>query len=411
MSVVERLKKHILVDGFHVVLDPEKSHGSWIVDRETGKEYLDCYSQFASQPLGWNHPMLKVYLKDVSDVAVHKIANSDMYSEEYCSFVETFAEVCPDFKHFFFIEGGALAVENALKAAFDWKCQVDPRHQPSDGRFLDVIHFKEAFHGRSGYTLSLTNTGDLKTKWFPKFDWTRVTNPKMHGDRPVKELEQECLDQMVKALETKNVAAIIFETIQGEGGNHLFRTEFFKEVRNLADIHGALLIFDEVQSGMGITGKWWAYEHYGIVPDLMVFGKKTQVCGFCSTSRIEDAPNHVFKQSGRINSTWGGNIVDMARATIILDIMRDEELVEQAAVVGAYFKEQLEGLPVSRVRGKGLMLAFSLPDVARRDEVIKKMQEKMMVLKSGDDSIRFRPCLTFSKEDVDQAISFIRESL
>lgn len=411
MTVVERLKKHILVDGYHVVLDSEKSHGSWIVDRETGREYLDCYSQFASQPLGWNHYSLKEFIGYVQEACMHKIANSDMYSEVYCDFVETFAEVCPDFKHFFFIEGGTLAVENALKAAFDWKCQVDPRHQPSDGRFLDVIHFKEAFHGRSGYTLSLTNTGDLKTKWFPKFNWTRVTNPKMHGDRPVEQLEQECLNQMTVALKTGNVAAIVFETIQGEGGNHLFRPEFFKAVRGLADQYQALLVFDEVQSGMGITGKWWAYEHYGIVPDLMVFGKKTQVCGFCSTDRIESAPEHVFKQSGRINSTWGGNIVDFARATVIIDIMRDEELVEQAALVGAYFKEQLETLPVTNVRGKGLMLAFSLPNASRRDEVIKKMQENMMVLKSGEDSIRFRPCLTFTKEDVDQAMVFIKESL
>jgi len=414
MGVISDLKKYVLVDGFHVVADLEKSHGSWVVDKETGKEYLDCYSQFASQALGWNHPSLDC---DFGDVIKHKMANSDMYTETYRDFVDKFAEVTPDFDHYFFIDGGALAVENALKAAFDWKCQVNGNTSRSDGQNLDIIHLREAFHGRSGYTMSLTNTGELKTKWFPKFNWTRITNPKIQhpmSKERVQNLEQLSLQEAHHALKKGNVAAIILEPIQGEGGDNHFRKEYFEELRKLADQFEALLIFDEVQTGLGLTGKMWAYEHFGVTPDILVFGKKTQVCGIASTKRINQATNNVFRTSGRINSTWGGNIVDMARSKAIIEIIQNENLVDNAYRTGLEFLSMLERLPSSEVtnkRGKGLMLAFDLPSENRRDEVFNKLSEKMLVLKSGINSIRFRPHLTFNSNEVDIARRFIIDAL
>lgn len=417
-SVIESLKKHILVDGFHVVVDPEASLGSWVVDKETGKKYLDCYSQFASQPLGWNYEPLKEQRAYIEQTCLHKLANSDMYSEVYRDFVEAFHSITLDFKHYFFIEGGALGIENALKAAFDWKCQVDPKHQANDGQDLDVVHLQEAFHGRTGYTLSLTNTGEMKTKWFPKFKWTRVPNPKIPSS-PTSEMmmcydETVSLDQMEKALKTGNVAAIIMETIQGEGGDNHFRPEFFQEVRKLADKYQAMMILDEVQCGMGLTGKWWAYEHMGIKPDMICFGKKSQVCGFCANERIESAPNNVFKQSGRINSTWGGNIVDMARAKVLIDIIKSYRLVDNARQVGDYFLKLLKEIKnpeISNVRGRGLMIAFDLPTTEERDLLVNKLHDNMLVLKSGDRSIRFRPPLSFTGENAEDATAFIVKAL
>jgi L-lysine 6-transaminase len=417
MGVIDSLKKHILVDGFHVVVDTEKSHGSWIVDAETSKEYLDCYSQFASQPLGWNHPYLKEREDCFKSVAIHKLANSDCYSQVFADFVDKFAEATPDFKHYFFIDGGGLAVENALKAAFDWK------HQKSGTKpeNMDIIHFKEAFHGRTGYTMSLTNNGlpdeqNIKIKHFPTFKWTRVTNPKLSfpKDDQVQILEDQALSEIGHALMTGNVAAIIIEPIQGEGGDNHFRKEFFAGLRALADRHDALLIFDEVQCGMGLSGKMWCYEHFGIVPDLMCFGKKTQVCGFCSTSRIDEVPDNVFHVSGRINSTWGGNIVDMLRATIILQAIKDLHLVERAKQTGDYFLAALKSLKsseVTNVRGRGLMLALDLPSTERREEVIHKLNECMLVLRSGTKSLRFRPVLTFNDQNVDRAVDLLGEAL
>lgn len=420
MSVIERLKNHVLVDGFHVVVDTEKSHDSWIVEKDTGKEYLDCYSQFASQPIGWNHPLVNHHKERLGEVALHKIANSDMYCDSYVDFVEVFSTVTPDFQHYFFIDGGALAVENALKAAFDWKHQKNGSAQQSMG----IIHFKEAFHGRTGYTMSMTNAGEtwassdnIKTKWFPKFHWPRITNPKIHFPEEtgkVKNLEEMAYAEMEYAFRNAGIAAIIIEPIQGEGGDNHFRPEFFKKLRELADANEALLIFDEVQTGMGLTGKMWAYEHFGVVPDIICFGKKTQVCGIAAGEKIDEVDNNVFKQSGRINSTWGGNVVDMERAKIYLNIMSNHGLVENASKVGSYFLERLQNLEseeVSNVRGKGLMLALDLPTPARRAEIAGKLSQNMLVLTCGKSGIRFRPHLTFTNSDVDKAVEFIEAAL
>lgn len=414
MNTIETLKKYILVDGFHVVVDVKKSDLSWIVDAESGKRYLDCYSQFASQVLGWNHPYMDDWKSHIEDMSLHKIANSDMYCEEYMSFVESFSKVTPDFKHYFFIDGGALGVENALKAAFDWK------YQKSQCDNMDVIHFNEAFHGRTGYTMSMTNNGgpdseNTKTKWYPRFNWTRVTNPKIScPPNDVENLESIAVQEMTEALKTGRVAAIIIEPIQGEGGDNHFRKEFFVKLRELADQYEAMLIFDEVQTGVGLTGKMWCYEHFGIIPDMMCFGKKTQVCGFCSTDRIDSVSENVFNVSGRINSTWGGNIVDMVRSTILLQSIQDLNLVENSKQTGEYFLNKLNSLKsddVTNVRGKGLMLAFDLPSTEKRDELVNKLHENMLVLKSGKKSIRFRPTLTFAPQDVDQAIDFLNIAL
>src|SRR6185295_11857811 len=143
--------------------------------------------------------------------------------------------------------------------------------------------------------------------------------------------------------------------------------EFLQQLRVLADRHEALLVFDEVQTGLGATGTLWAYQQMGVVPDLLVFGKKTQVCGFMSTSRIDEVEGNVFRVSSRINSTWGGSLADMVRCARYLQVIRDERLVENAARVGRAFLAGLQRLAaefplVSNVRGRGLMLALDLPD-------------------------------------------------
>ena len=415
MSIIKQLKKKILVDGFHIIADLEKSSGSWLVHAETGNKYLDCYSQFASQPVGWNHPSL-VQQKDKLDASsLHKIANSDMYTNQYADFVESFSSITPDFDHYFFVSGGALGIENALKAAFDWKCQVNKVFQKSDGQDLDVVHLKEAFHRRSGYTLSLTNTGSIKTKWFPKFNWTRINNPKITfplNKKKVKKTEDESLLQAEVALKRGNVAAVIIEPIQGEGGDNHFRKRYMRKLRSLTLEYDSMLIVDEVQTGFGLTGKMWSYEHFDIIPDMMCFGKKTQVCGFCSTKRIDKVKKNVFKQSGRINSTWGGNIVDMVRCDIYIDILKKEKLVNNAKKIGNKFikiLKELNSSEISNVRGKGLMLAFDLSTVEKRDEMVENLSEKMLVLKCGEKSIRFRPHLTFNQDDLNHAEKFLKE--
>jgi L-lysine 6-transaminase len=402
--VHEIIKKYTIGDGFPFVVDFENSHGSWFVDKKTGKEYLDCYSCHASQPLGWNYPKLETYREKLTDLVFHNISNSDLYSEPYAEFVEEFAKITPDFNHYFFISGGTLAVENALKAAFDWKAQMDNLTERQCNN-LNVIHFVDAFHGRSGYTLSLTNTGEIKTRCYPKFNWSRVINPSpTYLEENIERNEKLALAMIENSLKFGVTAAIILEPIQGEGGDIHFRKEFFQELRKIADDNEVMLILDEIQTGFGLTGKAWCYEHFNIIPDLMCFGKKSQVCGFCSTKKIDSVHNNVFNVSSRINSTWGGNLLDMVRATIYLKIIKEDNLIENAEVIGKYFLDKLKELPLKNIRGRGLMIAF---DVENRDEFYGKIMEKIFCLKCGEKSIRFRPHLTFSKEDADYAVKFL----
>jgi L-lysine 6-transaminase len=398
------LSKYILADKNAITVDLDRSHGSWLVDDE-GRERLDLFSQYASQPLGWNDPDVLAQKDRLIRIVQHNVANPDFYTPEYAQFVETFASFGSDFKHFFFIAGGTLGVENALKAAFDYKAKKNG-WSGEKVNSLDVIHFRNAFHGRSGYTLSLTNTTPDKTDNFPKFDWTRM-------DIPNDEIgEESVLDEICGRLNhNKEVAAILIEPIQGEGGDNHFTPSFMFELKKLADEYDVMLILDEVQTGMGLTGKTWAYEHYGIVPDLISFGKKVQVCGCASTGKIDAVPDNVFKVKSRINSTWGGNLVDMVRSTISMEVIRERKLIENAAKVGKYFQIKLAKLGLENLRGKGLMIAFDLPNSDSRNKFLDRLHEKAIAIKCGKKSVRLRPHLTFGTEEADLAVDMIRESL
>ncbi|MGH7571729.1 MAG: L-lysine 6-transaminase [Gemmatimonadota bacterium] len=420
------LKQSILVDGFHIVIDLEKSHGTTMVDALTGKEYLDCYAYFATLPIGHNHPGMeeKDFRESLMRAALANPANSDVYSREYAGFVEIFRRVAvPEpFQHLFFIAGGALAVENAMKAAFDWKAQKN-RARGVEGGADKILHFVDAFHGRSGYTLSVTNTDPAKTRDFPKFDWPRVSNPRLSfpvDDEAIEKAEARAIAEIEAAFEkdAHGIAGILIEPIQSEGGDHHFRPEFLQALRRLADEHEALLIFDEVQTGMGITGTMWAFEQMGMVPDILAFGKKAQVCGIMVGPRIDEVEKNVFRVSSRINSTWGGNLVDMVRSARYLEIIEEEELIANTARVGEAFLELLQEVQaefpefVSNARGRGLLLAFDLPDTATRSAIRQKCWDVgLATLACGPRSLRFRPSLIFSEGDAEQAIDILRQVL
>ena len=207
-------------------------------------------------------------------------------------FVETFARVLgdPALPHLFFVDGGALAVENALKVAFDWKSRHNEAHGIDPDLGTKVLHLRGAFHGRSGYTLSLTNTDPNKVARFPKFDWPRIDAPYLRPGADMDAVEAESLRQARAAFEAHphDIACFIAEPIQGEGGDRHFRPQFFAAMRELCDEFDALLIFDEVQTGCGMTGTPWAYQQLGVTPDVVAFGKKTQVCGVMAGGRVDE---------------------------------------------------------------------------------------------------------------------------
>jgi len=427
-NVHQVLGRSILADGYDLVLDLHRSSGSYLVDARDGTHYLDMFTFFASSALGMNHPALVAddeFRAELLAAAINKPSNSDIYTVPMARFVDTFARVLgdPALPHLFFVDGGTLAVENALKVAFDWKSRHNEAHGISPDLGTRVLHLRGAFHGRSGYALSLTNTDPNKVARFPKFDWPRIDAPAIvpgMTDEAMAALEAESLRQARAAFEAHphDIACFIAEPIQGEGGDRHFRPQFFAAMRELCDEFDALLVADEVQTGCGITGTPWAYQQLGIEPDVVAFGKKTQVCGVMAGRRVDEVADNVFAVSSRINSTWGGNLVDMVRSRRILEVIEADGLFAHAAEMGAHLLGALENLAdelggvVRDVRGRGLMCAFSLADTAQRDSVLATLWNRgVIALGSGADSIRFRPALTVSRAEIDAAVAAMREVL
>ncbi|MBD3349658.1 MAG: L-lysine 6-transaminase [Candidatus Eisenbacteria bacterium] len=433
-TVHETIGSHMLADGFDIVLDLDKSEGSYLFDSRSRQRYLDLFTCFASSPIGFNHPKMRdpEFVRMLGRVAVNKPSNSDLYTVELAEFVDAFARLAapPELPHLFFVSGGTLAVENALKAAFDWKVRkniqkgVNSADAPErELKGTQVIHFEQAFHGRSGYTLPLTNTFDpRKTKYFPKFDWPRVPNPKIRFPlddeslEDVKIRERQSLEAVRKALSDNpdDVAAIIIEPIQGEGGDNHFRPEFLQGLRSIADENDVILVFDEIQCGMGLTGTMWAFQQMGVVPDIAAFGKKAQVCGIMASDRMLEVEGNVFQESSRINSTWGGNLVDMVRCRRYLEIMHEEDMLSNAAEMGKRLLSGLEsaaaasGGRLSNVRGRGLMCAFDLATTDDRADFLHDLREQgVLALPCGEKTVRFRPPLNISEGEVDAALAAI----
>ena len=424
------LAQHTLADGYDLVLDFERSHGAWLYDARSGREYLDFCMFFASNPIGYNHPKMKdpEFLEVLHRVAQLKPALSDLYSVEYASFVDVFGRLAmpAHMRYAFFIEGGALGVENALKTAFDWKVRRNRAKGIPGEKGQQVIHFRQAFHGRTGYTMSLTNTDPRKTDLFPKFKWPRIENPGMRFpvtpevERDTAAAEQRALDQIEKAFAENpdDIAAIIIEPIQAEGGDNHFRPEFLQAIERLAREHDVFFIVDEVQTGVGITGKMWAHEHFGLRPDALAFGKKMQVCGCMVGPRVDEVPDNVFKVSSRINSTWGGGLTDMVRGARFLEIIHEDGLLENARVVGERLRAGLVALEretggrLRAARGLGLMIAFDLETTELRDRAQERMLANgLLLLGCGVRSIRFRPPLNLTPAEADTALDLVRKSL
>ncbi|GAA2364905.1 L-lysine 6-transaminase [Nonomuraea africana] len=419
MDVLERLARHLLVDGYRLVLDLDRSQGSWLVDARTGRRYLDFYTFFASAPLGVNPPLDP---EPLGRVALNKPANPDMYTEQLADFVETFTRVLgdPALPHLFFVEGGALAVENALKTAFDWKSRRNEAAGRSGALGTRVMHLTRAFHGRSGYTLSLTNTEPLKTERFPAFDWPRIEVPAIHfGD--VEAAEERALAQARAAFERHphDIACFIAEPIQGEGGDNHMRAEFLRAMQDLCHEHDALFVLDEVQTGGGTTGTPWAYQQLGLAPDIVAFAKKVQVGGIMAGRRVDLVPDNVFEVSGRINSTWGGGLVDMVRSTGLMEIIERDALIPRVARAGVRLLEGLAKIQaerpelVSNVRGRGFMCAFDLPDGVRRTALITRLREEedVLVLPCGQRSVRLRPALNIEDADLELGLAALSRAL
>ncbi len=431
-----------------VAPDIWNSHGSYLKDI-SGEEYLDFNGFFACSPVRFDHPDLreKSFLEKISHAAIYRPTLSDFWTKEFAEFVETFRNIAapPYMHHFFFIDGGALAVENALKAAFDWKVRLnmlkgkikkDPQEekQPLGTK---VIHFENSFHGRSGYTMSITHTCDpRKYKYFPKFDWFKVEPPVLTFDNQgnvvnEKEVTQD-LEKALQILKTilkkhgDDIAAIIIEPIQCEGGDRYIPAELFKHLKELSEENDVLLIYDEIQTGFGTTGKMWAHEYFGkeALPDLITFSKKAQTGGVMANhEKLSRIKEHVFgnkeESKSRLNSTWGGNIVDMIRCAEYLKIIKKENLLENARTMGKYLLQSIQNFCqennqlLGHPRGKGLLAGF---DVIHEQHTHGELcslfkQEHLLCLSCGKKTVRLRPHLDITKDEIDDGLQRMRKAL
>ncbi len=427
-QVLDIIGRHMLVDGFPIVVDLEKSQGIRLRDKADGRTYIDFFQFFATLPIGLNHPKITdpAFRERIGHAALNKPSNSDFYSQQMAEFVEAMDRfaIPGALPNMFLIEGGALGVENALKAAFDWKVQKNYQRGATRDIGQQVIHFREAFHGRTGYTMSMTNTDPVKIKYYPKFNWPRITNPKVtfplekHLDEVIA-AEEQARREIKDAIREHgaDIAALIIEPIQGEGGDNHFRPEFLKFLREITEENEIIFICDEVQAGVGLTGKFWAIEHAGVLPDIIAFGKKTQVCGMLASNKINEVDS-VFKVPSRINSTWGGNLTDMVRATRYLQVIDEDNLVENARAVGEYLLGKLHEVrdryagQVTNTRGRGLMCAFDLPSPEVRSKFLAKAKENgLLIVGCGVRSVRFRPPLNLTRADADEGLAILDRSL
>ena len=431
-KVNESLNKHILADGFDLTYDMEQSNGAYIYDSKHNRTLLDFFTCFASVPLGYNHPKMindEAFKKNLLMAAMANPSNSDVYTQQYAQFVETFSQIgIPDYlPHAFFIAGGSLAVENAIKVAMDWKVQKNFEKGYKVEKGFKVLHFEKAFHGRSGYTLSLTNTLPDKTKWFAKFDWPRVSIPEVKFPLSGANLDKAISTETLSIAQIKqafndfkdDICAIIIEPIQSEGGDNHLREEFLIQLREIADENDAFLIYDEVQTGVGLTGKFWCHQHFSekARPDIVAFGKKMQVCGILVGDKVNQIETNVFKVPSRINSTWGGNLVDMVRSTQILQILEEDKLCDNATKIGSYLKENLQNFAqkfdkMSNVRGHGLLCSFDFPTAEMRNAFITKgLENNVMFLGCGKQTIRFRPALCIEQKHIDEGLTVMEKIL
>ena len=424
---VQDLRASVTGDLIDIVVDLDSGSGCRFSDARDGTEYLDMTMYFSSAPLGHGHPALRdpACERAMLRAARTKPSNPDFATVEQAEFAETFRRVAgdPDLPLLFLIDSGTLAVENALKIAFDWKTKRNARAGVA-ARAHRVLHLRHAFHGRSGYTLSLTNTEPAKIRDYPKFDWPRIPSPVVPTEEweapGLLPAETAALEQARTELERygAEIACLVYEPVQGEGGDRHLRGRFLRALRDLCTEHDVLTVADEVQTG-ALAGAPWVSVELDLRPDLIAFGKRMQVCGVQGGRRVLEVEDNAFREPSRISSTWGGSLVDMVRATHVLRTVERDELFDRAARMGELLRAELRALAAEfpgvlrDPRGRGLMCAIGFHDRAVRDGVIADARRccRTLFLPSGPDSVRWRPPLTVSEEEISAAVAAMRTCL
>lgn len=389
-AIIEETEKYYLPVFGRYPMVMELGQGCRVWDNE-GNEYVDAFAGIAVNSLGYNHPVL---VKAISEQASKLMHCSNLYYTEIQAKALRVVAEATDMDRIFFANCGAEGNEGAMKLARKYGVSKAPTK-------YKIISADESFHGRTFDTLAATGHDYYHVGYGP-LSPGHVLVP--YGD--IKALEAQMDD---------DVCAVLLEPIQGEGGVHVPSDEYLQQVRALCDKHDALLIFDEVQTGVARTGKWFAYMHSGVKPDILTFAKGIgggfPVAGFAVPERLA----HVFKP-GDHGGTFGGNPLACAAVYATLTTIKSEGLVDKVAEKGEYFKNELRKLQekypdkVTDVRGCGLMLGM---EVAGEGKPIVEscLANNVIVNCTAGNVIRIVPPLIISKEEIDIVVAALDKAL
>lgn len=389
--VVRKTKKFCIDTTFAYPLVVKTGSGCYIEDVD-GNRYLDFNSNVCSCAVGYGHPEIMKVLKEYSKIGAHKIAGQDFFSEEQVELAQKLVKITPkSLSKVFLINTGAEAVENAIKFAYR---KLGP---------LTGVSCRGAFHGRTIGGLTFTFSKPVQKKNYPQLKHKRIEFCTADSDLHVNDVEA--------AVKKGKTAFVITEIVQGEGGYRIASKKFIKNIRRVTKENGVPMICDEVQSGLGRTGRWWAFEHYGMIPDIITSAKGLQVGATISSEKY--APT----ERGAVSSTWGGgHRIDMAVGLKTIEIIEREKLMENATVVGKYILKRLKEMQSSYpdriidVDGLGLMLRIDFDEKGNKDKVEQKAFENgLLLLGCGKKSIRIVPPLTIKKDDVDIGLDILND--
>lgn len=424
--MLAELGKYVIAEPYPFAIDLEKSSGMTLVTVD-GQELFDWAGYYGSKLLGHNHPGLyePEYLTRLSRAANNKVANPDFITQECLDYYRLVYENAPEVMHndnleVYVVNSGAEAIENMMKylvSKYNLKCLKEGRI-PGSRRF---IYFDRAFHGRTVFALGVTQTMDpVATKDFiglasggnMKLQFPIYDSERDHEEN-LKDVERS-LEQVESVLRhmAEDIVGIIIEPVQGAGGNRVALPEFFQGLSRLSHDYDVYLGFDEVQTGLGATGKMWAIDHFNLPhpPMAVASGKKWGNGLVYMLEPLEDI--------GILDSTWGGNLADMVRVCREVEIVKQEGLVERAAELGEVLnrglKEVIAKFPfASNVRGMGLYQGFSLDTPERKRNLVRvaREEESLLLLGAGNRSIRTRPNLSVTAEDVSRFLGLLESAL
>lgn len=374
---------------YNIKIDPQRSQGSYVHNQADGRKYLDFMSMYSSLALGYNHDIFKrpEFLESINKWAGIRITNCEHTSEEREVFERDFMNFTDRgiFTNPHFACTGSLAVEHAVKMAFEYSDKNNPKAISHNKSFHGITSYGNILTGREGGIYKRLNGFPGENIW-PKFE--------------------DLIDLEYKIKNDPDIAAIIFEPVQCTNGDIYYPLDFFKGLRNIADKYDIPLIYDEIQTGFCTTGKIWYFENTGYHPDIIVFGKKSQVSGTMSTKKISDK----ITDPARYCITWDGDLIDMIRSTYIINAIKELDLIGNSLKQGYKLHTELEKMGLNNVRSCGLLIAFDLDNRKDRDSFIYRSRDNGLLLNSaGDISIRIRPNLAVTETETCHSLDIIKK--